>query len=250
MGNPEIEAKPQAGVLTTPCWELKHKMWMLRHKKSAYGYSRHDKFVMYCDRTSNSFLAKTDVLKTLLKGWNATMGSMAHTDFFLRIQKHNDKQIAASTWENKLKAPTRVANTILVGTCSEFILSVQPRTYVVRGQSTQLKYSAVAESHNYNFCRVPPSRGCVRYRWHSIGRDLREERRNSRAFDERPLFAFMPPYPATKGLYLLSRAVEQPQMGTSREGREERVHVRHQPAPRKPLRCDATRRRVTLGNGR
>jgi len=128
-------------VLVSPCYELVHKRWTLKHRRSPYGYKRHERFVMYCDRTSNTFVARTSVLRDTLKGWNATMSNIAITDLFVRIKAHNE-ELQRNTKDRLLreKIPTRIQGTILVGTHAEVL-------YLTTVQSPEVFDAAFAYTH-------------------------------------------------------------------------------------------------------
>lgn len=44
------------------CNDFVYHSWQLRHKRAPYGYERHQNFVMYCDRVSNTFMVRRSLL--------------------------------------------------------------------------------------------------------------------------------------------------------------------------------------------
>eukprot|EP00759_Apiculatamorpha_spiralis_P042420 PhF_6_TR40492/c1_g1_i1/m.60567 len=128
-------------LLVPSCWQMNYKRWTLKHRRSPFGYLRHEKFVMYCDRTSNTFLAKTAIVKDVLRGFNASMDNIGITDFFLRIRKHNDKLIRTSTHPFLgSKSPTRLPGYIMVGTHAEVL-------YLTEVQYPEVFDVGFAEAH-------------------------------------------------------------------------------------------------------
>eukprot|EP01064_Diplonema_japonicum_P028815 TRINITY_DN4517_c0_g1_i1.p1 TRINITY_DN4517_c0_g1~~TRINITY_DN4517_c0_g1_i1.p1 ORF type:complete len:632 (+),score=80.58 TRINITY_DN4517_c0_g1_i1:178-1896(+) len=108
-------------LLSTPCWDLVHSRWQLHHRKPAFGYSRHEQRVMYCDTTSQIFLLKKTVLASL-GGFGKWNGKTLLNDLFLRIKTHNEvlKQDAGYP-----ASPTRISGWILVGVAAEVIYPVK-----------------------------------------------------------------------------------------------------------------------------
>lgn len=45
------------------CYQLYYHQWRLRHRKAPFGYERHQNFVMFCDRVSNTFMMRKSLLE-------------------------------------------------------------------------------------------------------------------------------------------------------------------------------------------
>eukprot|EP01062_Namystynia_karyoxenos_P057669 TRINITY_DN487_c0_g4_i1.p1 TRINITY_DN487_c0_g4~~TRINITY_DN487_c0_g4_i1.p1 ORF type:complete len:706 (+),score=236.34 TRINITY_DN487_c0_g4_i1:72-2120(+) len=120
------------GLLVTPCWEIVHQRWHIRHRRAPLGYLRHERFVMYCDRTSNTFLASAAALERL-GGFNATHDDLAIADLFVRIRTRNAAAArrAAAAEDTALAtlarvAPTRLPGWTMVGTVAEVLYPTVP----------------------------------------------------------------------------------------------------------------------------
>eukprot|EP01060_Flectonema_neradi_P015090 TRINITY_DN21773_c0_g1_i1.p1 TRINITY_DN21773_c0_g1~~TRINITY_DN21773_c0_g1_i1.p1 ORF type:complete len:645 (+),score=101.28 TRINITY_DN21773_c0_g1_i1:58-1992(+) len=118
------------GLLSTPCYDIVHARWLLRYKKPSFGYQRHERFVMYCDSTSHTFVAKTVVLRDTLKGFNATFDGLAVADVIIRAHTHNEKLIYNNQNPSLKNIPTRLPGYIMVGTGSEIIYPTASDPYV------------------------------------------------------------------------------------------------------------------------
>ncbi|KAJ9449439.1 hypothetical protein DIPPA_31892 [Diplonema papillatum] len=116
-------------LLSIPCWEIVHKRWLLRYRRAPFGYRRHERFVMYCDRTSRMFVAKRSALLSI-GGFTRNLGGMAVADVFVRVHEANAGLLYAArnaslssfnTQQLAAAAPTRLPGWIMVGTASEII---------------------------------------------------------------------------------------------------------------------------------
>lgn len=130
--------------LSVGCFHLKHHAWLLRHRKPPFGYERHERFVIYCERPSNSFLARTAFLQRM-GPFNNTMADLAYLDFFLRIKLRNQRLVESASTNHALaplvQVPTRLPGYVLVGMCSECILVVD------RALLVEQLHTAFAEFH-------------------------------------------------------------------------------------------------------
>ena len=118
--------------LTVPCYDIVHKRWQAHYRKPPFGYRRHEKLVMYCDTTSQTFVARTELLRGRLGGFATGPGFEGRAcaaDLFLRINHGNQALLHAARNDSAAtpaarrvrRTPTRLPGWVLVGTGSEVI---------------------------------------------------------------------------------------------------------------------------------
>ena len=118
------------GLLTTPCYDIEHARWLLRYKKPTFGYQRHEQFVMYCDSTSHTFIAKTQLIRDKLQGFNTSHDGIAVADLLIRVHTQNAKLIYEEKDPNLKRIQTRIPGYVMVGTGSEIIYPTVSTPYV------------------------------------------------------------------------------------------------------------------------
>ena len=115
-------------LLISDCWRFRHRQWMMKFDKPPFGYSRHEKFVMYCDRTSNSFLIRRSFAATAAgrQLFDGSMNDLVVADFFAMIASHNRKLVRRWRLDKSANLnyvpDTRLPGYLMVGTCSECLL--------------------------------------------------------------------------------------------------------------------------------
>lgn len=85
VGTVTVDSESQ--VIRTPCFRFYHHMWQLSHERYQLGYDVHQGRSMYCERTSDTFAARTAVLVDQLDGFDPEMREMAFVDLQLRAAK-------------------------------------------------------------------------------------------------------------------------------------------------------------------
>jgi hypothetical protein len=105
-------------VFISECWNLRHRQWTMRFDRSPFGYTRHEQFVTYCDRTSNSFLARV----SFTPRFDGAMRDLAVADFFASIATQNARRVRRYAVGRASFPVTRVPGYVMVGTCSECLL--------------------------------------------------------------------------------------------------------------------------------
>lgn len=71
-------------VMSTPCFRFYHHMWQLSHERYQLGYDVHQGHSIYCERTSNTFAARTDILRRQLGGLDSKMTRLVFVDLQFR----------------------------------------------------------------------------------------------------------------------------------------------------------------------
>ena len=128
-------------LLETPCWNIDNRQWVLRHSKSSFGYARHERFAMYCDRVSDSFMINVAGVASATKRSPSTlfdaspeMRAMAFADFWMSLWTRNSQLVNRSVQpptdpvskQLAAKAPTRIPGYSMIGLCSECLLKQLP----------------------------------------------------------------------------------------------------------------------------
>jgi hypothetical protein len=100
------------------CWETVLQRWILARRRPLFGYRRHTGYAALCDQVSNSFLTRTALAQGI--AFNASMGDLAFTDFFLQVRRRNAE--AARLGARAGLVRTRSPGYVAVGVCAECLL--------------------------------------------------------------------------------------------------------------------------------